>query len=202
MAALSFAVDKCLLNENPCIIAFPQPAVDIEKEIINVNMEQIKRSKLKEQLPDLAYSHLSTRANDWQREEKNWRIAVALARWPILDSDPRFFYKNPKRTILQGWLHDVATTTRTDEGETPRADSDGWIQYCVKTHKYVLGEKKLFIEFALRWDQWKPSEVPDNEEIKTTELDRMKKDIDIELSDQWRNYMEERVQPRVHSPQT
>jgi len=150
IAALSFAVDKSFptCRENPCIIAFPEPARNIDNQIIDVNHEKIKDKTLTLRLQARTSTQLLNRRQHWEERTKNWKTALLLARWKKLE--PILFYKASTRNILKGWLHDTKTTGATNNGADPQIDPAEWIQYCVKDAE-VLGEKMLFIEFDAQW---------------------------------------------------
>jgi len=176
IAALSFAVNRSFIyGENPCVIAFQEPLIGIDKRIIDVNREKIRQRQLSSSLGDVRYGELVAAQNDWTADAKNWKTALCITRWYGLELAP--FYKNClRRTILMGWLHDASTTEATDEGAHPRIDAEEWIQYFVKD-LYLLGEKKLFIEFDVsKWEQW-----------------ASERDVDRNIMVAWRNHMAENV---------
>jgi hypothetical protein len=59
--------------------------------------------------------------------------------------------RNPE--VFHGLLHDCSSTNGTDEYQEPKPDVDKWVHFCFK-YKETLGNKLMFIEFIIDWDEW------------------------------------------------
>lgn len=93
------------------------------------------------------YDDLMERKKTWSKNNEMWKEFVKLARWEgLVPDDKKLFW---------GLLHDCESTvdTETDTCSEPIPDRDRWVQYCM-TNPRLLGNKYIFIEFDVDWNEW------------------------------------------------
>ncbi|KAL3914548.1 MAG: hypothetical protein SGILL_006065, partial [Bacillariaceae sp.] len=132
----------------------PDYARDIGMELIDVGSKRLfKESDLADQLNEneqQAWQDALKRWIDIGDEDMNWKEFVLLSRcFGLSPQEPHIYY---------GLLHEVGSTSKTDDGADPVVDPDGWIQYCVRPRFRrriaKMGRRKLFLEFEINWDEW------------------------------------------------
>ena len=163
--ALSFAVDRCwpmedrdgtLTFHNPALVIFPNP--EVLERVHHVGQHApFTDEELDKYLGEEYKDDFIRRRTEWtdtkgekeinrmQQEEINWKDFLKLS---------RYYNRVPRKIdMFHGCLHDCQKTALTDICETPIYDGLKWEQYCF-TDPFDLGEKRLFVEFNVDWNEW------------------------------------------------
>ena len=159
-------------EHNPAVIMFPEPNFN-DKLIFDVHEKPIanKQDLLNRYGEEVCEKIRRTTAaygrSGGNESDNNWKTAVKLF---------RYFKYQTSQTILRGRLHDPQQyrIIQTDSCAEPKMDSDkNYIQYCFQYPDIRLGNKRLFVEFKVDWNEW----LTDEMKVTTKAHQRVSRDL-------------------------
>lgn len=161
IAALSFAIDQSWIvdkkRDNPSVIVLRDLArdlaeeelevFDVEKQPFLVSVKERPKGRLTDRQLEEFHEYRNTMTG-WSEDNQQWKQNVGMCL--------RFNLFPEKEGVYVGLLHDCDTVWESSQGEEPRPDKDGWIQYCIRRYRQTdrMGRQKLFLEFIIDWEEW------------------------------------------------